>query len=158
MSKREARKRLIRCCAHIYRRVCDWWRRYWSIFQTREKGPGRWRLLERRVEWWMRSSIGGNESENPPAARVATIFMGLLVRASDSRPREFASLPAQGPNKSWLKAWWRSRRSPSHSGRGWDEREKLMSEPRTGRHRKNSMEAWRGKRKVAKDACLWVSA
>lgn len=52
----------------------------------------------------MRSSIGGNESENPPAARVATIFMGLLVRASDSRPREFASLPAQGPNKSWLEA------------------------------------------------------
>lgn len=44
--------------------------------------------------------ISANESENPPAARVATIFMGLLVRASDSRSREFASLGAQGLNKS----------------------------------------------------------
>lgn len=44
--------------------------------------------------------ISANESENSPAARVATIFMGLLARASDSRSREFASLGAQGPNES----------------------------------------------------------
>lgn len=44
--------------------------------------------------------ISANESENSPAARVATIFMGLLARASDSRSCEFASLGAQGPNES----------------------------------------------------------
>jgi len=48
----------------------------------------------------VRLRISANESENSPAARVATIFMGLLARASDSRSREFASLGAQGLNES----------------------------------------------------------
>lgn len=64
------------------------------VFFRREKSPRSFRSSGSGAR------ISANESENPPAARVATIFMGLLVRASDSRSREFASLGAQGLNKS----------------------------------------------------------
>ena len=79
---------------------------YAAYFSDAKKALGaseageREREREREKEKESGARISANESENPPAARVATIFMGLLVRASDSRSREFASLGAQGPNKS----------------------------------------------------------